>query len=271
MGRRDDGPTGPAQPPDEVDQDRLASAGRARPSARRAGSTLGPEREDRGDRRALLLATREFERGAVGEVGDAHLREGLVAAARGPRPGSGPSWSGPKATSSRTVALNSWMSGSWKTRPTSRWKRNASWPAATAATSRPERLHLAIARADDPVEQLEQRRLAAAVGAEQADPLAAVDVEVDPIEGEVLARVDVADAAQPVDRLVGRAGVDGDRSPASAASGGRLGHGATAGPRRAARRRWPCWRPAGASRDRSSGTSNSVRISPVKPRASIAA
>ena len=28
-------------------------------------------------------------------------------------------WNGPKATSSKTVGLKSWSSGSWKTRPTS--------------------------------------------------------------------------------------------------------------------------------------------------------
>ena len=59
-------------------------------------------------------------------------------------------------------------------------------------------------RADDPVEELEERGLAAAVRPEQADLLAAVDVQVDPVEGDMLVRVDVADAAQVEDGLDGR-------------------------------------------------------------------
>ena len=51
---------------------------------------------------------------------------------------------------------------------------------------RPERPHRAAGRRDDPVEQLEQRRLAAAVRAEQRHLLAGRDVEVDAVEGDLL-------------------------------------------------------------------------------------
>ncbi len=117
-----------------------------------------------------------------------------------------PSWSGPKATSSRTVALNSWMSGSWKTRPTSRWKRKPSSPCGDGGYIPAQRPHRPVRGPHDAVEKLEQGRLAAAVGAEQDDPLARPYPQVDAVEGDLPARVDVANLAQLEQRLVRRHG-----------------------------------------------------------------
>ena len=191
-----------AEPPDEVHEDPL----RARIERRGRlveQDDVRTKRQDRRDGRPLLLAPGELERRPVGEVGDLHRGEGFVAALPSPLPGSSPAGAARTRRRRRRVALNSWMSGSWKTSPTSRWKRNASLPAATAATSRAQRPHRPAGRPDDPVEQLEQGRLAAPVGAEQHDLLAGPDVEVDAVERDLPARVDVADAAQVETRLLG--------------------------------------------------------------------
>ena len=68
------------------------------------------------DRHAAALAERELVRRAVGDVLHPHGRQ------RATRPVASrrrtPRFSGPNATSSRTVGMNSWSSGSWNTRPT---------------------------------------------------------------------------------------------------------------------------------------------------------
>ena len=79
---------------------------------------LGIHHEHAGQRDALLLAARQALRHAVPEVRDAQSLERLVDALARPRLRSQPSCSGPNATSSKTVGLNSCTSGFWKTSPT---------------------------------------------------------------------------------------------------------------------------------------------------------
>ena len=84
---------------------------------------------------------------------------------------------GPKPTSSATVVMNSWSSGSWNTSPT----RARSSRERVAAHRQPGDLELARA-AQQPVEVQHQGRLAGAVRAEHGDALAVRDVEVEPVE-----------------------------------------------------------------------------------------
>ena len=97
--------------------------------------------------------------------------------------------SGPNATSSRTVGMKSWSSGSWKIRPTR--------AAHVAQRLRPDPhagdLELALA-GQQPVEPQHQRRLAGAVRAEDGDALAVRHVQVDAVERDVAVGVAVADA-----------------------------------------------------------------------------
>ena len=81
-------------------------------------------------------------------------------------PGGTPMWTGPKATSSPTVGLKSWSSGSWKTSPT----RAGS---ARAWSARPGRRRRGPRRgaAEDAVEVQQQRRLARAVRPHERDLL----------------------------------------------------------------------------------------------------
>ena len=125
-------------------------------------------REDRRDRDPLPLAEREV-------VGDAGARSAAIptaASARSTRAWTSsagiPMWSGPKATSSKTVGLNSWSSGSWKTIPTSaRTRRTVSLSTAIPAT----RTEPCVGRID-PVEVEHQRALARAVRPHERDLLA---------------------------------------------------------------------------------------------------
>ena len=65
----------------------------------------------------------------------------------------------------------------------------------------PERPHSALARPVDAVKQLEQRRLAAAVRAEQHNLLSPRDIEVNAVKGYLPPAVQVPDTAQMEDRL----------------------------------------------------------------------
>ena len=88
------------------------------------------------------------------------------------------------------------MSGSWKTSPTSRWKRKESSPAATAAMSWPRARivpsvgprcrRAACSRVDLPLPLAPQ----------QHHLLARVDVQVDAVERDLPAVVEIAHAAQ---------------------------------------------------------------------------
>ena len=78
-----------------------------------------------------------------------------------------PRFSGPKATSSRTVGMNSWSSGSWNTSPT----RARSSRASPRPTAQPGHVELAGA-GEQPVQVQHQRGLAGAVRPEHGDPLA---------------------------------------------------------------------------------------------------
>jgi len=96
------------------------SAGQVRLWARPRGE---PPDGAKGRRRSLRASSRrrELEGRPVRQVGDLHRRQGLVAALAYLLRGQA-QLKRPNATSSRTVALKSWMSGSWKTSPTWRWK-----------------------------------------------------------------------------------------------------------------------------------------------------
>ena len=96
-------------------------------------------------------------------------------ARRARRPRS-PRLAGPNATSSRTVGMNSWSSGSWKTTPT---RRRISVQVVLGRPAARDTETVPGAGGEDAVEVQHQRGLAGAVGAEQGDPLALVHVEVD--------------------------------------------------------------------------------------------
>ncbi len=90
-----------------------------------------------------------------------------------------PAAAGPNATSSRTVGMKSWSSGSWKTMPTRR-RTSRHVPLVHRQPGDRDR---AGAAGQDAVEVEDERRLARAVRAEQRDPLAAGDGEVHAEEG----------------------------------------------------------------------------------------
>ena len=105
----------------------------------------------------------------------------------GPR---SPAAAGPKATSSRTVGMKSWSSGSWKTMPTRRRiSARCRFPTGSPATR-----DGAGARVEDAVEVQDEGGLARAVGAEQGDAFAAADGQVDAEEGLVAVGVGVGEA-----------------------------------------------------------------------------
>ena len=134
----------------------------------------GVHGQDGGDGHAAALAHRELVRRAVGGVGHAHGVQRLGHALRA-RWRRSRSWlSGPKATSSSTVGMKSWSSGSWKTRPT----RARTWCSVSRPTVRPGDLELSLA-GDQAVEVVHEGGLAGAVGAEQRHALAVLDVQVD--------------------------------------------------------------------------------------------
>ena len=94
--------------------------------------------------------------------------------------------------------MNSWSSGSWKTTPT---RRRTSWRLAFS-TGSPLTATVPAPGGEDAVEVQHQRGLAGAVGAEQRDPLAPVDVQVDPEQRLVAVGVGVGEAADVEDRVV---------------------------------------------------------------------
>ena len=112
-----------------------------------------------------------------------------------------PKLAGPKATSSPTVGMNSWSSGSWKTIPT---RRRISRRVA-GSTGSPPTLDAAGAGAQDAVEVQHQRRLARPVRPEQRDPLTGLDAQVDPVQGLVAVGVGERHAADVQGRRPARA------------------------------------------------------------------
>ena len=92
--------------------------------------------------------------------------------------------------------MNSWSSGSWKTTPT---RRRISLRFGFSTGSPLDRDGPG-ARGEDAVEVQHQRGLARPVGPEQGDPLALVDVQVDPEQGLVAVGVGVGEAADVQDR-----------------------------------------------------------------------
>ena len=75
---------------------------------------------------------------------------------------------GPNATSERTLPAKIWRSGSWNARPTIA----ASSATARSAASDAVDEDPALGRAEEAVEVADERRLAAAVLADDRDPLA---------------------------------------------------------------------------------------------------
>ena len=118
-------------------------------------------------------------RRAVGDVAHAHGGQGRRDPALDLRHAEQPMLRGPNATSSRTVGMNSWSSGSWKIRPDAgaqlAQRLRAHVKPATSTRPRPQQ----------PVEVQHQRRLAGAVGPEHGDPLSVRDVKVDAVERQV--------------------------------------------------------------------------------------
>ncbi len=68
-------------------------------------------------------------------------------------------------------------------------------------------------RQEERRQDLDERRLAGAVGPEQPEELAGRDVEVDAVEGDDRRRLDVVDAANAARLDGGRAGRDGHTGP----------------------------------------------------------
>ena len=87
--------------------------------------------------------------------------------------------SGPNAISSRTLGENTCASEFWNTKPTRDRKPalNCSSSRRSSVTASPNAGIRAGVGEQQTVEHLEQRRLPAAVGAEQRDPLAAPDAQ----------------------------------------------------------------------------------------------
>ena len=151
--------------------------------------------EHRGDGDPAALAEGEVVRRAVGVLRHPDRLERLRAPGARARRRAGRGSSGPKATSSRTVPMNSWSSGSWKTMPTRRRISSR----LSLVTGSPETATLPRPGHQDAVEVQHERGLAGAVGAEQRDPLALVDVEVDAVQRLVAVGVGVGDALQVED------------------------------------------------------------------------
>ena len=102
-----------------VEHEQARAASRARSRSRRAGAGRARAGAARG-RRAPACARR---------VSASAIRSSTSSREQ-------PRLSGPNATSSRTVGMNSWSSGSWKTSPTrARRSRTSSWPTRRPATS----------------------------------------------------------------------------------------------------------------------------------------
>ena len=177
---------------------RLAEGSSSTSSARAHG-------QHGGDRHAAALAHRELVRRAVARRPAMRTAASASRDPRAPpRRGRGPRFSGPNATSSPTVGMKSWSSGSWKTSPT----RARSSCSVAARRPQPGDLELALP-VSSAVEVEHERRLAGAVGAEQRDALAVADVQVDAAQRGAAARVAVAQAA----------GVDGAAHAQHAAAG----------------------------------------------------
>ena len=171
--RAHDGLAGPVQLDDEVEQPVLGAR------IERGGrfveqEHVGVRDEHRRDRDPLLLAARELVRRPVGELDDVEQREHVVDPLFDLRRRSNPRCSGPNATSSRTVGEKSWASELWKTKPTRDRKRARTVRRRASPRSAPRRIRgrCPASGYDEPGEQLEQRRLPAAVRAEQRDRLA---------------------------------------------------------------------------------------------------
>ena len=93
--------------------------------------------------------------------------------------------------------MNSWSSGSWKTMPT---RRRISGML-SLVTGSPLTATLPAPAVEDAVEVQHQRGLAGTVGAEQRDPLAAVDVQVDAEQRLVAVGVGEGEPADVEDRV----------------------------------------------------------------------
>ena len=125
-------------------------------------------RQHGGDRDPPPLAEAELVRRAVGVLAHAHGVQRASCTRSSTSGLESPRLSGPNATSSRTVGMNSWSSGSWKIRPT-RARRSRDVVVADAQAGD---LELARVPCQQRVEVQHQRRLAGAVGAEDGDALA---------------------------------------------------------------------------------------------------
>ena len=175
VGGQHDGLAGVVELDDQLDQP-LLRAWVERRGRLVEQQDLGVHHQHRRDRDTLLLAARQLVRRAVGELGDVEHRQRVVAPARRPRRCDMPRFSGPKAISSRTVGENTWASEFWKMKPTRdrNPRLNCSSSRSSSVTFSPNAVKRAGVGKDEPVEDLEQRRLAAAVGAEQRDLLASL-------------------------------------------------------------------------------------------------
>ena len=117
VGREHDRLAGAVELDDELDHPVLR-AGVERGGRLVEQQHLGVHHEHRRDRDPLLLAARQLVRRAVGEPGDVEHRERVVDAALDLVAGSRPMFSGPNASSSRTVGENTCASEFWKMKPT---------------------------------------------------------------------------------------------------------------------------------------------------------
>ena len=160
----------------DVERRRISASSR-----REAGSRLTTARRAPGSRAPSRARWRPPPGGAGRRRGGAAAGRRSSAmptcVERRPSPGASssaprsPRLAGPNATSSRTVGMKSWSSGSWKTMPT---RRRISAQVLLARPAARPTVHRAGAGGEDAVEVQHERGLAGAVRAEQGDPLAAV-------------------------------------------------------------------------------------------------
>ena len=212
-GRHERAPLG-GQAADEVDEHPLgARVERGRRLVEQQDRWF--QRQYARDRGPLLLAARQLERCALGQALDPHRRQRLRAAA-GHLLGRQAELERPEGDVVEHGRAEELDIGVLEDQADLAVEAKGILASGNRGDVPAERAHRAGGRADDAVEQLQQGRFAAAVGAEQHDLLALADVQVDAVERDVAAAVHVAHAAQGEDDRLFRLAHDTKR-PATTA------------------------------------------------------
>ena len=162
-----------------------------------SSTSFGSLHEQHADLQPLLLAVAEHAGRAVAWRLQADpLERGGDPVADAPAPAQQPAAAGSRYVSARsrfsTTVSDSNTVGVWKLRPMPRRTRLA---ADTPASGWPSNVIVALRRLGEPGDDVDQRRLAGAVGADEEAQLALLDRQVDAVDGLEAVEVD-DDAAQ---------------------------------------------------------------------------